>query len=250
MARTYNRDSRGRFASGGGSGGGGGRKSSSSGGGRSKPAAKPPTAGRRGPRGGKVGTRAEQQRNARAQQERTRQFHSKAAVSAVKEAWKEASGRARKLRGKAAELRRQGNALMSGSGNRDTAITNVPLSSRARSSTINAGLRGLEMTRRADQFESRARGVEIRATRASRPRTSRTRQPAVSLAAKIASGEVTLKNAQAKRGEQRLTTLWSRRMNSSPSKRLKAEETKRRAQSFYNTRGRTWRERKPATPRR
>lgn len=181
-----------------------------------------------------------------AQRERYKQFNSKTQASSARDTWKKASGQARKLRGKAAELRQQGNALMSG-GRRDGAVVNVSLSSRARSSSINAGLRGLEMTRRADRLESRARSADARAKQAGRPSVPRKRQPAASLAARIAAGEVTLKNAQAKRGEQRLMTLWSRRMNSSPSKRLKAEETKRRAQGFYNTKGRTWRERKPVT---
>lgn len=71
--------------------------------------------------------------------------------------------RAAALRAQASRLRQQGNALMGGNGNRDTAVVNARLSSRARSGSINAGLRGLEMTRRADRLESRARGVEIRA---------------------------------------------------------------------------------------
>lgn len=68
MARTYKRDSRGRFA-----GGGGGS----------------------GPRGGKVGTRTEQRRNAKAQAERSAQFRGKAAPNAAKTAYKSATSRLR-----------------------------------------------------------------------------------------------------------------------------------------------------------
>jgi hypothetical protein len=72
MARTYNRDSRGRFASGGGG-------SSNRG---------PVKVGRAGPRGGKVGTRAEQRRAAQDQAARTKQFSSKTSPSAMRDAWK------------------------------------------------------------------------------------------------------------------------------------------------------------------
>ena len=81
MARTYNRDSRGRFTSGGGSGSGGSRG--------------PVKVGRAGPRGGKVGTRAEQRRAQQAQQQRTQQFSSKKTVSAAQQAYKQASRTAR-----------------------------------------------------------------------------------------------------------------------------------------------------------
>lgn len=85
MARTYKRDSRGRFAGGGGGSGGGGRTAKPAGGG-----------GRSGPRGGKVGTRAEQARAKKAQAARTAQFRGKAAPSAAKAAYKAAQGAARK----------------------------------------------------------------------------------------------------------------------------------------------------------
>lgn len=78
MARTYKRDAGGRFASNGGSGRG------------------PAKVGRAGPRGGKTGTRAEQRRNAKAQQARSQAFRSKATPSAAKAAWKAAAGAARK----------------------------------------------------------------------------------------------------------------------------------------------------------
>lgn len=80
MARTYKRDANGRFASGGGS--------SSRG---------PAKVGRSGPRGGKVGTRAEQRRNAKAQAARTAQFQSKAsgAGRSARDAYKAAAGAAR-----------------------------------------------------------------------------------------------------------------------------------------------------------
>jgi hypothetical protein len=84
MARTYKRDSSGRFAGGGGSsagsrGGSGGRK-------RGRPA---------GPSGGKVGTRTEQRKSAAAQASRTRSFSSKAPVSSGRAAYAEARSRAR-----------------------------------------------------------------------------------------------------------------------------------------------------------
>lgn len=80
MARTYKRDANGRFASGGGS--------SSRG---------PAKVGRSGPRGGKVGTRTEQRRNAKAQASRTAQFQSKAtgAGRSARDAYKAAAGAAR-----------------------------------------------------------------------------------------------------------------------------------------------------------
>lgn len=84
MARTYHRDSSGRFASGGGGGG-------STGG--------PAKVGRSGPRGGKTGTRTEQRRAAKQQAARTQQFSSKAPASAAKTAWKSAAGAARATRG-------------------------------------------------------------------------------------------------------------------------------------------------------
>lgn len=158
--RNQPRDANGRFASGGGSSGG---------------SRGPVKVGRAGKRGGKVGTRAQQARARREQAARTAQFQSKAQPTAAKTAWKKAQGEARKaarmpatpaqqraasLRLRADRLRQQGNALMGGSGNRDTAVTNIPLSSRARSNSINAGLRGLELTRRADRLEWRARGIE------------------------------------------------------------------------------------------
>lgn len=87
------RDAGGRFASGGGSGGG--RSRSASGGTRkTKPAGS--SDGRRGPRGGKVGTRAQQAKAKREQAARTAHFQSKAAPSAAKKAWKKAQGEARK----------------------------------------------------------------------------------------------------------------------------------------------------------
>lgn len=80
MARTYNRDSRGRFASGGGGGGGRG----------------PVKVGRSGPRGGKTGTRSEQRRAAKQQAARNKQFSSKSTVGrSARDAYKAASGAAR-----------------------------------------------------------------------------------------------------------------------------------------------------------
>lgn len=82
MARTYNRDSNGRFAGGGGSSSGGAAK-----------------VGRSGPRGGKVGTRTEQRRAAREQAARTQQFSSKATTgSNARAAYKASSSAARLLR--------------------------------------------------------------------------------------------------------------------------------------------------------
>lgn len=89
MARTYKRDARGRFA-----GGGGG---SSSGG--------PAKVGRSGPRGGKVGTRTEQSRNAKAQAARSAAFSSKAtgAGREAKARWKSAMATAVKAASRAPE---------------------------------------------------------------------------------------------------------------------------------------------------
>lgn len=91
MARTYKRDSRGRFASGGGS--------SSSSTGKKSGGSKPAGAGdgRRGPRGGKSGTRAEQARAKKAQAARTAEFRGKSTAGrAAKAAYKAASGAVRK----------------------------------------------------------------------------------------------------------------------------------------------------------
>lgn len=79
MARTYKRDSKGRFAGGGGS----------------KDNRGPAKVGRSGPRGGKVGSRAEQKKAAAAQAARSAQFHSKAGSSTAKAAYKAASRGAR-----------------------------------------------------------------------------------------------------------------------------------------------------------
>lgn len=90
MARTYKRDSRGRFAGGGG-GSGGGRKSS--GGGNAAGAGD----GRRGPRGGKVGTKAEQARAKKEQAARSAKFRGKSTAGrGAKAAYKTAQGEARK----------------------------------------------------------------------------------------------------------------------------------------------------------
>jgi hypothetical protein len=79
MARTYNRDSNGRFAGGGGSSSGGSAK-----------------VGRSGPRGGKVGTRAEQRRAASEQAARSRTFSSKATAGRdAREAYRAAASAAR-----------------------------------------------------------------------------------------------------------------------------------------------------------
>lgn len=79
MARTYHRDSRGRFT-GGGSGGNRG----------------PAKVGRAGPRGGKTGTKAEQRRAAKEQAARSAAFRSKATAGReARAAWKSAAGAAR-----------------------------------------------------------------------------------------------------------------------------------------------------------
>lgn len=80
MARTYKRDSIGRFAS--------------NGGGAKDPRG-PAKVGRSGPRGGKVGSRAEQKKAAAAQAARSAQFRSKAGSSTAKAAYKAASRGAR-----------------------------------------------------------------------------------------------------------------------------------------------------------
>lgn len=80
MARTYKRDSKGRFA-----GGGGG----------SKDARGPAKVGRSGPRGGKVGSKTEQKRAAQAQAARSAQFRSKTQSSGAKAAYKAAGRGAR-----------------------------------------------------------------------------------------------------------------------------------------------------------
>lgn len=103
--RTYNRDARGRFASG---GGGGGGKGSKGGGGKpaAKPAAtsKPAGAGRRGPRGGRVGTRAEQARAKKEQAKRQATFASKATAG------REAKAKTKLARSQARATRRAGAA--------------------------------------------------------------------------------------------------------------------------------------------
>lgn len=97
------RDASGRFAGGGSGGGrGGGRKPSGTS--SRKPASKPRKASK--PAGGgrkrnkssvtTTGTFATRIRARLAQKERTKQFHSKVAVSAAKEAWKKANGERRK----------------------------------------------------------------------------------------------------------------------------------------------------------
>lgn len=109
MARTYKRDSRGRFASG--SGGGSTGKPAAKKPAAGKPAAKKPAAkkpaagkaaaskpasnGRRGPRGGKVGTKAQQAKAKREQQARSKQFASKKQATSAQKAWKAASRGAR-----------------------------------------------------------------------------------------------------------------------------------------------------------
>lgn len=103
--RTYNRDARGRFASG--SGGGGGKGGSKGGG--SKPdaksaKAKPASTGRSGSRGGKVGTRAEQARAKKAQQQRQAMFASKATAG------REVKARAKLARSQARATGRAGAA--------------------------------------------------------------------------------------------------------------------------------------------
>lgn len=81
MARTYKRDSKGRFAGGGGS----------------KDPRGPAKVGRAGPRGGKVGSRAEQRQAAKAQAARSTQFRGKAAQGrSARAAYKAAAGAARK----------------------------------------------------------------------------------------------------------------------------------------------------------
>lgn len=79
MARSYKRDSRGRFA-----GGGGGGDSRG-----------PVKVGRSGPRGGKVGTRTEQRRNAAAQSARSAQFRGKTQANNARDAYKSAASAAR-----------------------------------------------------------------------------------------------------------------------------------------------------------
>ena len=76
---------------------------------------------------------------------------------------RESAARAKELRQKADKLDQRGNSLMGGGSSRDTAIVNVPLSSRARSGSINSGLRGLDMSRQAQQLRSKAGSVEIKA---------------------------------------------------------------------------------------
>jgi hypothetical protein len=196
VARTYKRDSRGRFA-----GGGGGssrakpvtltrRKPVSQGGGKSrgnllkrqavksakgKLAAKDPAdrtikgqLSRRSQKG--AVTRAQRQLQA-AQQSGSVRLKARAGVLRVgsrKAAPKgkidagKAAARASDLRARAARLEQQGNALMSG-GRRDRAATNVPLSSRTRRNESSAGFRGLEMSRQAATLRNRADRIEQRA---------------------------------------------------------------------------------------
>lgn len=81
MARTYKRDAKGRFAGGGGT----------------KDPRGPAKVGRAGPRGGKVGSRAEQRQAAKAQSARSTQFRGKAAQGrSARAAYKAAAGAARK----------------------------------------------------------------------------------------------------------------------------------------------------------
>jgi hypothetical protein len=87
MARTYKRDSRGRFAGGGGGSSGGGSK----GGGAKR--GRPP-----GPSGGKTGTRTQQKKAAAAQADRTKQFSSKVAPNTAKEKYKAARSQVRELK--------------------------------------------------------------------------------------------------------------------------------------------------------
>lgn len=85
MARSYKRDSSGRFAGGGGGSGG------SRGGG--KKAGRPA-----GPSGGKVGSSAQQKKAAAAQATRNKQFSSKAAPNTAKEKYKAARSQVRELK--------------------------------------------------------------------------------------------------------------------------------------------------------
>lgn len=218
MARTYKRDSRGRFAGGGGGGSrGGGAKlpaprarkvggkpqrrqglliqRGSLASSKRKLAAKDPAdqtirgqlslRSQKGAvtRGQKALAAAQQSGRIRlgARSEVLRPGARKAAQPKGKIDAGKAAARASGLRARAAQLERQGNALMSG-GRRDGAAVNASLSSRTRRNETSAGFRGLEMSRQAAALRNRADRVEQRAAQsaakaareAAKPKRART----------------------------------------------------------------------------
>jgi hypothetical protein len=145
-----------------------------------------------------------------------------------------AQQRADGLRARAAQLRQQGNALMSG-GRRDRAVANVPLSSRARRNETNAGFRGLEMTRRADRLESRARGVEVRAQESAAKAAREAAKPP-----KRTRTPESLRMSRAKQVEKRRSISvnpagW--RADASGRMAANASRTQQRALAFYKQKG-------------
>jgi hypothetical protein len=158
-----------------------------------------------------------------------------------------ASSKAKSLRERAAKLEARGNGLMGG-GRRDGATVNVPISSRARSGAIDAGLRGLELTRKAATLRNRADRIEERAAQsaakakreAAKPKRTRTPE--------------SMRLSRAKQIERRRgwslnpAGSWGR-PESIDRMAANAARTQQRALAFYAAESKARRSRRPRRPR-
>jgi hypothetical protein len=175
VARSYRRDSRGRFSGG---GGGGGRATGGSLAARSsarRSAAK--LAGKDAGDSSLSGTLSRRAQKAAVTRTgkaaRTARAANRTKLAATSQVVirpgkardpviSKAASKARSLRDQADKMLARGNSLMGG-GRRDGASVNVSLGSRARTNQINAGLKGLEVTRKAESLRNRADRIELRA---------------------------------------------------------------------------------------
>ena len=244
MARSYRRDSRGRFAGGGG------------GGGSARPAAKPAPRGTNRltrdnsgritsqggngatARGGRLKTasgklRATQTAKIKGGGGMLRGGKSKPAPAVVgKIDAGKAAAKASQLRAKAAQLEQRGNALMSG-GRRDGAYVNVSLASRSRQNEISAGFRGLEMSRQAATLRSRANTIEQRAAQSAAKAAREAAKP------KRVRTPESLRMSRAKQIEKRRGMSrnpagdWFTRPASTDKMADNAQRTQERALAFY-----------------
>lgn len=144
-----------------------------------------------------------------------------------------AQSRAAQLRQRADRLESQGNRLMGVGRRGDTAMTNISLNSRARTTEFNQGIKGLRMSRQAQSLREKADRVEQRAAQSSAKALSAAAKP------KRTRSVESMRTNRAKQIEKRrgmnINNPAAWRQESAGRMAANAARTQQRALAFYKT---------------
>jgi hypothetical protein len=142
-----------------------------------------------------------------------------------------AQSRATQLRQRADQLESQGNRLMGVGRRGDTAMTNMSLNSRARTSEFNQGIKGLEMSRQASRLRDKANNVETRAQQSAAKSLREAAKPKATRS--VEAQRISRAKQTEKRRGMNINNPAAWRQDSAGKMAANAAQTQQRAMAFY-----------------